>query len=174
MTINLGPGEDIQLVLERQARDLQAKAAELTSALNSAGATVSSPDGSVSVTLDANGGLRDLKLGHRACELGPARLTAEIMAAVTKAQRQTARNVVTSFEAVTGETESTEFLRTFLPADPEQEAEQQAQAAVTDEFQLADDEPRRPVAPPPTRPSRPAPRRRPVAPDDDDEDLSSW
>lgn len=173
MTINLGPGEDAQLILERQARDMQAKAAELTAALAAAGATVRSPDGSVSVTVDANGGLRDLQLTQKACDLGPGRLTTEILAAVNKAQRQTARNVVTSFAAVTGEGESTDFIRSFLPADPEEEAEEQAQAAVVDEFQVADEEPVTRATPTPP-PARPAPRRRPAAPDDDDEDLSSW
>src|SRR2546423_14569770 len=48
---NLGPGEDFQLLLDRQGRDMQSKAAALREALSAAGATVRTPDGAVTVAL---------------------------------------------------------------------------------------------------------------------------
>lgn len=68
---NLGSGEDIQDFLDTQIKNLQTKATALTEAIADSVATVSSRDGSVTVTVEANGALRDLKLGHRACDQSP-------------------------------------------------------------------------------------------------------
>lgn len=145
MQPNLGPGEDFQLLLERQVREMQAKAAALNEALSSAGATVRTRDGAVTVTLAPNGALTNLELGHRACELGPARLTAAIMGAVRDAQRQTARAVADSFATINGDSESTDMVRSFLPPDP----------------------------PPPSAPPAP-PGRRPQADDSADDESNPW
>jgi DNA-binding protein YbaB len=158
---NLGPGEDFQLLLERQVRDMQAKAAALNEALSAAGATVRSRDGAVIVTLAPNGALTNLELGHRACELGPARLTAAIMSTVREAQRQTARSVADSFATINGDGESTDMVRSFLPPDPPPDGDFAAPESV---------EPER--TPPPTTPP-PAPRRRPAA-DDHDDESNPW
>jgi DNA-binding protein YbaB len=161
---NLGPGEDFQLLLERQVREMQSKAAALNEALSSAGATVRSRDGSVTVTLAPNGALTNLELGHRACELGPARLTAAIMGAVRDAQRQTARAVADSFATINGDGESTEMVRSFLPPDPPPDGD------------FAAPENTGPTPPPPPAPPSPpsAPRRRPAADDRPDDESNPW
>lgn len=180
MQPNLGPGEDFQLVLERQVREMQAKAAALGEALSEAGATVRSRDGSVTVTLAPNGALTNLELGHRACELGPARLTSAIMTTVREAQRQTARTVATSFAAIDGEGEAADLIRSFLPPDPEPE-----QFAAPEPEPGPTPPPRPPVPPtpppppPPPAPPRsagppPAPRRRPPADDHGDDEMNPW
>jgi DNA-binding protein YbaB len=171
---NLAPGEDFQLVLERQVRDMRAKAEALNEALSDAGATVRSRDGAVTVTLAPNGALQNLELGHRACELGPARLTAAIMAAVRDAQRQTARTVASSFAAINGEGEATDLIRSFLPPEPEAE-----EFAVPEPVEPTPPPPP-PVAPsppppaPPTRPSAPPRRSRPAAEDHGDDEMNPW
>ncbi|MGW4057889.1 YbaB/EbfC family nucleoid-associated protein [Amycolatopsis sp. NPDC004747] len=169
MQPNLGPGEDFQLLLERQVREMQSKAAALNEAISSAGATVRTRDGSVTVTLAPNGALTNLELGHRACELGPARLTAAIMGAVRDAQRQTARAVADSFATINGDGESTEMVRSFLPPDPPPDGN------------FADPEGAEPTPPPPAPPARPAPpappsapRRRPAADDRPDDESNPW
>ena len=167
MQPNLGPGEDFQLLLERQVREMQSKAAALNEALSSAGATVRTRDGSVTVTLAPNGALTNLELGHRACELGPARLTAAIMGAVRAAQRQTARAVADSFATINGDGESTEMVRSFLPPDPPPDGDFAAP-------QSTEPTPPAPSAPP--APSSPpaAPRRRPVSDERSDDESNPW
>ncbi|WP_410676740.1 YbaB/EbfC family nucleoid-associated protein [Amycolatopsis sp. cmx-4-68] len=171
MQPNLGPGEDFQLLLERQVRDMQSKAAALNEALSAAGATVRSRDGAVTVTLAPNGALTNLELGHRACELGPARLTAAIMSTVREAQRRTARSVADSFATINGDGESTEMVRSFLPPDPPPDGDFAAPES-------AEPERTPPPATPPSAPPRPAdppaaPRRRPAA-DDHDDESNPW
>lgn len=164
MQPNLGPGEDFQLLLERQVREMQSKAAALNEALSAAGATVRTRDGSVTVTLAPNGALTNLELGHRACELGPARLTAAIMGAVRDAQRQTARAVADSFATINGDGESTEMVRSFLPPDPPPDGD----------FAAPENAETTPP-PPPAPPSPPsAPRRRPSADDRPDDESNPW
>ncbi|MEV7097833.1 YbaB/EbfC family nucleoid-associated protein [Amycolatopsis sp. NPDC051045] len=162
MQPNLGPGEDFQLLLERQVREMQAKAAALNEALSSAGATVRTRDGAVTVTLAPNGALTNLELGHRACELGPARLTAAIMGAVRDAQRQTARAVADSFATINGDSESTDMVRSFLPPDPPPDGDFAAPESA--ELQRT---------PPPAAPPAP-PRRRPQADDHSDDESNPW
>lgn len=170
MQPNLGPGEDFQLLLERQVRDMQGKAAALSEALSAAGATVRSRDGAVTVTLAPNGALTNLELGHRACELGPARLTAAIMGTVREAQRQTARSVADSFATINGDSESTDMVRSFLPPDPPPDGDFAAPDGPT--------EPTPPPAAPPRPPAPPsagpAPRRRPSADDRFDDESNPW
>ncbi|MCR6487995.1 YbaB/EbfC family nucleoid-associated protein [Amycolatopsis sp. OK19-0408] len=176
MQPNLGPGEDFELLLERQVRDLQTKAASLSEALSAAGATVRSRDGAVTVTLAPNGALTNLELGHRATELGPARLTAAIMSTVREAQRRTARSVADSFATINGDGESTDMVRSFLPPDPPPDgdfaAPESAEPERTPPPPAAP--PARPPAPPAPPPAGPAPRRRPPADDHFDDESNPW
>ncbi|ROS39584.1 YbaB/EbfC family nucleoid-associated protein [Amycolatopsis thermoflava] len=170
MQPNLRPGEDFQHLLEQQVREMQQKAAALQDALGEASATVRSKDGSVTVTIAPNGALQRLELGHRACDLGPARLTAAIMEAVREGQRQAARAVSDSFTAIAGDGESAEVIKSFLPPvedEPEDFAEPEAEATP----------PPPPPVPPvsPVQQQRPAPRRpRPASPADDDDEMRPW
>ena len=171
MQPNLGPGEDFQLLLERQVREMQSKAAALNEAISSAGATVRTRDGAVTVTLAPNGALTNLELGHRACELGPARLTKAIMGAVRDAQRQTARAVADSFATINGDGESTEMVRSFLPPDPPPDGDFAAPESAAEPERTPPPASPRPAAMPPP-PS--VPRRRPRADDPVDDESNPW
>lgn len=170
---NLRPGEDFQHFLDRQAQEMQAKAAALSEAFADSAATVSSRDGSVTVTVAPNGALRNLELGHRACELGPARLTAAIMETVRLAQRQTARSIADSFSVINGPGESTDLVRSFLPPDDEAEDPDAEQHRFVEE----PDEPEQAAPPPTAPPATPPPtarRRGPRAQDDEDDETRPW
>jgi DNA-binding protein YbaB len=172
---DLGPGEDFELLLERQVREMQSKAAALNEALSAAGATARSRDGAVTVTLAPNGALTNLELGHRACELGPARLTAAIMGTVREAQRQTARSVADSFATINGDGESTDMVRSFLPPDPPPDGDFAApESAEPERTPPPAAPPARPPAPPAPPAAGPAPRRRPPADDHSDDESNPW
>nr|WP_230424144.1 YbaB/EbfC family nucleoid-associated protein [Prauserella cavernicola] len=136
--------------------------------LAAAAATVTSRDSSVTVSLEPNGGLRNIQLGKRACELGEARLTATIMDTVRQAQSQTAHAVAASVESIMGSGEVLDMKRGFLPPDPS------ADDGDVDQNKFVENpEPKQPPAPPnpPATPppvSRPATRRRPAHDDGDD------
>jgi len=177
---NLSPGEDFQYLLDKQVREMQGKAAALTEAFAESSATVTSRDGAVKVTVAPNGSLSNLELGHRACEMGPARLTAAIMEAVRTAQRQTARTVADSFIAINGDGETADLIRSFLPVEEEEPTPAaNDQFAGTPELEPEPTPPARPVPPAPS--ARPAPptappptrRSRPAGNGDDDE-MSPW
>lgn len=74
------------------------KAEQLREQLTAASATVSSSDGSVTLTLNPNGGLANISFGPRACDLGPAKLGSLIMTTVAQAQREVSRHVTAAFE----------------------------------------------------------------------------
>ncbi|MEU6646048.1 YbaB/EbfC family nucleoid-associated protein [Saccharomonospora sp. NPDC046836] len=171
MQPNLRPGEDFQHFLDRQVQEMQQKASALSEAFAESAATVSSRDGSVTVTVAPNGALRNLQLGARACELGPARLTAAIMDTVRLAQKQTARSIADSFSIINGPGESTDLIRSFLPPEDEPDAD-------VDQSKFADEEPEREATPPPPAPPVVPPptarRPRPARKDEDDDEERPW
>ncbi|SHF80810.1 YbaB/EbfC family nucleoid-associated protein [Streptoalloteichus hindustanus] len=134
---------------EATVADLRRKSQELEENIGAAATTVSSPDGSVTVTVAPNGGLQQLALGHRACELGPARLTALIMETVHKGQRMAAHKVAEAFAPLGAGTEAMGMLTSHLPEldeaeERELDAQQAARAAGA------------PVSPPAAAPAPPA------------------
>jgi DNA-binding protein YbaB len=181
---NLSPGEDFQYLLDKQIREMQGKAAALTEAFAESSATVSSRDGAVKVTVAANGSLSNLELGNRACEMGPARLTAAIMETVRAAQRKTANTVADSFIAINGDGETADLIRSFLPVEEEEPVPAaNDQFAGTPEPEPEATPPSRPVPPvPPVRPAPPTaapappppPRRSRPAGNGDDDEMSPW
>ncbi|MEV4604112.1 YbaB/EbfC family nucleoid-associated protein [Amycolatopsis sp. NPDC049253] len=172
MEPNLRSGEDLQHYLERQAGQLRQRASALQEAFAVAGATVTSRDGAVTVTLAPNGALRNLRLTRRACELGEARLTTTIMETVRQAQSQTARVVTSSVESILGGGEAVEMMKSFLPPEPAAADEvNQNKFVEYSEPNEAPPPPRPPVTPPA---SRPAPRRRPARDDRDDDEVDPW
>jgi DNA-binding protein YbaB len=180
---NLSPGEDFQYLLDKQVREMQGKAAALSEAFAGSSATVSSSDRAVTVTVAPNGSLSNLELGPKACDLGPARLSAAIMQTVRLAQRQTANTVADSFIAINGDGETADLIRSFLPV-----VEEEAGPAANDHFAgVPEPEPEptppaRPAPPvPPVRPAPPAaappqppPRRPRQAGNGDDDEMSPW
>ncbi|WP_197321099.1 YbaB/EbfC family nucleoid-associated protein [Saccharomonospora sp. NB11] len=172
MDSNLRPGEDLQHYLERQASQMQERAAALQEAFAAAAATVTSRDGTVTVSLAPNGALRNIQLGKRACELGEARLAATIMETVRLAQSQTARAVTSSVQSIVGNNQAVEMMKSFLPPDPAAADEVDQNKFVEDpEPDDAPPPPKPPVTPPSSPTNRP--RRRPER-RDDDEEANPW
>lgn len=156
---------------EARMADLKQKSEDLTENFAAAGATVTSKDGAVTVTVGPNGGLQNLQLGHRAVELGGPRLTALILETARAAQKQAANQVLELFAPLG---EGTEAYRMVSDSIPDDEVEEDTNA-YDDEI---DDEPEPAPAPPVSRPAaapQPAPvRGRSRAADDDDDDNQPW
>ncbi|MFT7836571.1 YbaB/EbfC family nucleoid-associated protein [Saccharothrix sp. BKS2] len=158
---------------EAKLADLQRKSADLQDNLANSQATASSPDGSVTVTVGPNGGLVNIQLGHRATDLGPARLTALIMQTAGAAQKQAAQKVLAAFEPLGEGTEALRMVSDAIPDDDVPAAEDRDYAEPEPE---PEPEPARPApafhaqqARPPSRPARGS---RPA--DDEDDDNQPW
>ncbi|QTR01515.1 YbaB/EbfC family nucleoid-associated protein [Saccharothrix algeriensis] len=154
---------------ESRLADLTQKSADLQESVAAANGRATSRDGAVTVTVGPNGGLLDLELGHRACELGPARLTALILGTARAAQKQAAQKVMEAFEPIgTG----TEAMRMYMDALPDDRDD----VAPDDHDPDPDPEPEPPRPPaPPQPPARPRTAARPARRDDeDDDDNQPW
>ncbi|MGM1061585.1 YbaB/EbfC family nucleoid-associated protein [Saccharothrix sp. Mg75] len=152
---------------EARLADLQRKSADLQENFENSQATATSPDGSVSVTVGPNGGLLNLQLGHRAVELGSARLTALILQTARTAQKQAAQKVMEAFEPLGEGTEAMRMVSDSIP-DDDQQVDDRDYAEAEPE---PEPEPVRATPPYASRqmqmPARPA--RRSAAVEDDDE-----
>ncbi|ACU40256.1 YbaB/EbfC family nucleoid-associated protein [Actinosynnema mirum] len=164
---------------EAKLADLQQKSADLQENYAAASATVTSRDGAVKVTVGPNGGLQNLELGHRATELGAARLTALIMETARTAQKQAATKVMEAFAPLGEGTEAMQFIKDSIPEDGPAADEDER-----DDYAEPEPEPQRPQTPPqpPVPPyaqqaqQRPAPAARPAArrPAEDDDENQPW
>lgn len=170
----MNPANPTQWVEEYEAKlaDLKKKSEDLTENFAASTATVTSKDGAVTVTVGPNGGLQNLVLGHRAIELGAARLTAVILETARHAQKQAAQQVLELFKPLGEGTEAYQMVSDSIP-DDDQEVEE------TDAYDEIDDEPEpapaRPAMSPPAAAPQPAPARgRPRPVDDDDDDNQPW
>ncbi|WP_309112499.1 YbaB/EbfC family nucleoid-associated protein [Saccharothrix sp.] len=153
---------------ESRIADLQRKSVDLQENFAAANGRATSQDGQVTVTVGPNGALMNLELGHRACDLGPARLTALILETARSAQKVAAAKVVEAFEPLGADTEAMRFVLDSIAAheepedvdefDPEPEPEPEPQRV-----------PHRPQPVAPQRPVRRAPRD-----DDEDDDNQPW
>jgi DNA-binding protein YbaB len=149
------------------------KAEQFQESLGSAGASASSKDGLVTVTVAPNGSLADLRISDAAVQGSGARLAAEILRTAREAQRKAAGNVLTAFTALGGaDSEATKMLTGFVPPPEPDEVEQ---VAPDDARFLPPVEPpadRQPTTPirrePPTQPVR-----RTARPNDEDDGGSS-
>ncbi|HWD00895.1 MAG TPA: YbaB/EbfC family nucleoid-associated protein [Amycolatopsis sp.] len=111
---------------QRRVAGMREKSMALQGRLGEAEGTARSSDGLVSVTVTPNGALKDLRIDDRALRAsGGAQLTAAIMAAYGKAQRQVSREVAAALEPLAGGTEMMNVVRSFLP-QPEDEPERDA------------------------------------------------
>ncbi|MCE6999455.1 YbaB/EbfC family nucleoid-associated protein [Saccharothrix sp. S26] len=161
---------------EAKLADLQRKSADLQENFQNSQATASSPDGAVTITVGPNGGLLNIQLGHRATELGSARLTALIMQTAKAAQKQAAQQVLAAFEPLG---EGTEALRMVSDAIPDDEVGDDEPDYAEPEYAEPEPEPAR-TAPAPVaagwqaqaQPSRPARPSRPA--DDEDDENQPW
>lgn len=158
---------------EAKLADLKQKSEDLTENFAAASATVTSKDGSVTVTVGPNGGLQNLQLGHRAVELGGPRLTALILETARAAQKQAATQVLELFKPLGEGTEAYQMVSDSIPDDEVDEDTEDAYDEIDDEPEPA------PAPPPASRPAaaapQPAPARgKPRADDDDDDDNQPW
>jgi DNA-binding protein YbaB len=153
--------------------DVQAKTQAFQRDLEQSGATESSPDGSLSVTVAPNGSLTNLRIDESAWRGSGAELADKIMRLARKAQRAAAVHVAEAFAPLGADSEAMHMLTGYLPEPEEDDEEPEGPSYAFDEETSATPEPAQPTPPqpglnrvePPRRPSRP-PRR--GADDDDD------
>ncbi|MFI6094448.1 YbaB/EbfC family nucleoid-associated protein [Lentzea sp. NPDC051213] len=168
----MNPANPYQWVEEYEAKlaDLKKKSEDLQENFAASSATVTSKDGSVTVTVGPNGGLQNISFGHRAMELGGPRLTALILETARHAQKQAAEKVLEVFKPLGEGTEAYQMVSDAIPDDEELEEG-------TDAYDEIDEEPE--PAPQPVRTPAAAPQPAPVrgrrrADDDEDDDNQPW
>lgn len=158
---------------EARAAAAKEKAEKFQESLGSAGASASSKDGLVTVTVAPNGSLADLRISDAALSGSGLRgsgagLAAEILRTAREAQRRAAGNVLTAFTALGGaDSEATKMLTGFVPP-PEPPDPGSTDPQLTEEVRFlppVEQEPREPRREPPVRPVRRTPR--PAEEDDD-------
>jgi DNA-binding protein YbaB len=168
----VNPANPTQWVEEYEAKlaDLKKKSEDLQENFAASTATVTSKDGAVTVTVGPNGGLQNLVLGHRAVELGAARLTAVILETARHAQKQAAEKVLEIFKPLGEGTEAYQMVSDAIPDDEEPDT-------TDDAYDEIDEEPEPAPARPVSRAAAPQPppvRGRRRADDDDDDDNQPW
>ncbi|GAA2345320.1 YbaB/EbfC family nucleoid-associated protein [Saccharopolyspora halophila] len=122
--------------MQERADEMVRQSQEIQQNLQDMAETAAEADGSVSVTVSANGALKDLHIDKQAFSRGPEHLKTTILRLAGQAQAKVAGRVVETVEPVAGH-DGLEFLRSQLPADPDA-ANDQARRPAGDDF---DDEP---------------------------------
>lgn len=102
--------------LEAKARDLARRAQQVQDGIRAVEATVSSPDGWVTVTVAPNGALRDISFSLPAEGASDAALGAVVMATVRRARAEVAQQVAAVVEPEFGGTAAMEFMTSFEPS----------------------------------------------------------
>lgn len=138
--------------------DVKAKTETFQRELEQSGATESTPDGTLSVTVAPNGSLTELRIDDDAWRGSGAELSNKIMRLARKAQRAAAVHVVEAFAPLGADSDAMHMITGYLP-EPEEEDEEPEQQGYAFEQE---------TAPPPARPD--PPRRPPRGGDDDDFD----
>ncbi|WP_410619935.1 YbaB/EbfC family nucleoid-associated protein [Amycolatopsis sp. cmx-8-4] len=187
MTQSVPPGDgDPLAAFNADLEELQAKAAAAQERLQSAVASVRSPDGAVSVTVGPSGVLQELRFGPRAYERPPQALSGLVMQLIGRAQQKVSAEVADAFSGMVGESSAArELLDEFLPAPEPDEGAQPGNGGKFMPEQEAQPRPPRPVSPPqrpsppppppPQSPQQGPPRRRPRStPDEDDGESNPW
>jgi DNA-binding protein YbaB len=152
--------------------DVKAKTAQFQQDLEQSGATETSPDGSLSVTVAPNGSLSNLRIDESAWRGNGAELAKKIMALARKAQRAAAVNVAEAFAPLGGpDHEALRMLTGYIPEEEDEEPEGPSYSFAEETTPGKDST----TAPPPRpqfgAPTTPEPPRRPTRrrPDDDDD-----
>jgi DNA-binding protein YbaB len=155
---------------EAKIADVQQKAAAFKETLEAAGATETSDDGSLRITVAPNGSLTDLSITDDAMRGSGGELAAQIMKLARKAQRQAAVQVAEAFVPLGGEDSEALRLATGFIPPPEDDDEPPPPADDEYTFTQAPEDAEQPPRPPepPRGPSRPSSTR-----GDDDEDFDS-
>ncbi|SFW66601.1 YbaB/EbfC family nucleoid-associated protein [Amycolatopsis australiensis] len=150
---------------QRRVDEMRAKSQVLQEKITHAEGTAEAAQGLVAVTVAPNGALKNLRIDDRALRLpgGGRQLTALLMEAYGKAQRQVSKDVAAALEPIAGGTEMMRVVERFLPVPDEPPPPPPPPPAAP---------PRPPQGRPAPPPSPPAPPRR--RPDDDGEELNPW
>jgi hypothetical protein len=100
--------------------DIGARAQRAQDALARAEATVTSPDGAVTATVDAGGGLRSLVLADRTAQMRPEQLAAAIVATAATARRAAAEGAIAAVSPLLGaDSPAVRMMRDSLPPEPQ-------------------------------------------------------
>ena len=161
--------------MNARAEELKRKSEAMTAELSGKKATATSANGAVTITVNPNGGLDEIKLGHRACELGHTQLGTLIMQTFHRAMQDLSRDVMATFqEHFPDAEESLELIRGLNPYELDEEEDETPQG-----WQPVEPEPE--PEPEPVRAARrPAPaaapvrRSRPAAAEEDDPADRPW
>ncbi|KAA9150955.1 YbaB/EbfC family nucleoid-associated protein, partial [Amycolatopsis acidicola] len=154
MTTSETPGDDPFAAFGAEMAELKAKAERIQESVRAATATVSSPDGSVTVTVGAGGVVTGLEFGKRAYDRRPAALSALVLQLLGKAQQQIGAQVAEAFGGLVGENSAAmEVLQEYLPEEDDEEEPEDEKDPGADYGHEAD-------APPPPA-ARPAPQQTP-------------
>jgi len=147
--------------------DVKAKTEAFQRDLEQAGATETSPDGSLSVTVAPNGSLTNLRIDESAWRGSGAELAGKIMHLARKAQRAAAVNVAEAFAPLgSPDSEALRMITGYIPEPEEDEEKPEGPTYSFDEPQTRPDP--TPSIPPPVRPEPPrGPVRRRADEDDD-------
>lgn len=137
--------------------DVKAKTEAFQRDLEHSGATETSPDGSLSVTVAPNGSLTNLRIDESAWRGSGAELANKIMQLARKAQRAAAVHVAEAFAPLGTDSEAMHMITGYLPEPEEDEEPAQPGYAFDAE----------PESTPPVKPPR-GPSRPPQGNDDDD------
>lgn len=152
---------------ETRVAEMQRKSAQLTESFNAAGATASSPDGGVRVTVGPSGALQEVQLSPSVARFAPAELAGIINKTAAKAQQMAAHQVRAAFAPFAEGTEAMSMLDSFLPPPPEPVSDAPQDGLAADDEIVEPPPPSRPAPPPP---AAPRPPQRPRSADDDDFD----
>lgn len=144
--------------------DVKAKTETFQRELEQSGATESTPDGTLSVTVAPNGSLTELRIDDDAWRGSGAELANKILRLARKAQRAAAVHVAEAFAPLGADSEAMHMITGYLP-EPEEEDEEPEQQGYAFEQEVTQ------APPPPPPPTRPDP---PRGDDDDfDDDIFS-
>ncbi|MDA3629446.1 YbaB/EbfC family nucleoid-associated protein [Saccharopolyspora sp. WRP15-2] len=108
-------------MMQERADEMVRQSEQIQQQMQEMAETASDPDGAVSVTVGANGALKDLQIDQRAMRRSAAELQATILQLAGQAQAAVAGRVVSAVEPVAGAA-GMDFLRSQLPPEPEPEA----------------------------------------------------
>ncbi|MGW1676825.1 YbaB/EbfC family nucleoid-associated protein [Saccharopolyspora sp. NPDC002376] len=107
-------------MMQERADEMVRQSEQIQQQMQEMAETASDPDGAVSVTVGANGALKDLQIDQRAMRRSAAELQATILKLAGQAQAAVAGRAVAAVEPVAG-TAGMDFLRSQLPPEPEPE-----------------------------------------------------
>jgi DNA-binding protein YbaB len=153
---------------ESKIADVQTKAAEFQQNLEASGASATSADGAISVTVAPNGSLTDLRLADSALRSGSGtKLAEKILTLARTAQRTAAVNVAEAFAPLGGDSVAMHMVTGYLP--PEEPEDPELAGLPQERTLWAAEEPVEPAKPP--KPSPPPARPKRPRADEDDEDF---